>query len=42
MPINSSLASTEKKKGTKANRLMDFFSKGKFNVNMERSMGIQG
>jgi hypothetical protein len=41
MPINSSIASTEIK-NTKANLLTDFFSKGKFNVNMGRSTGIQG
>jgi len=32
--IDSSIVSTEKKKGTKANPLTNFLSKGKFNVNM--------
>jgi hypothetical protein len=40
MPINSSIVSTKKKGGTKANLLMNFFSKGRFNVNMGGSMGI--
>jgi hypothetical protein len=40
-PINNSIVNTEKK-GTKANVLMDFLSKGKFNVKWEEAMGIQG
>jgi hypothetical protein len=38
VPIDSSIVST-KKKGTKANPLADFLSKGKFNVNMGGSYG---
>jgi hypothetical protein len=41
MPIDNSIASIEKK-GTKANLFTNFLSKGKFNVNMGGSMGIQG
>jgi hypothetical protein len=37
--IDSSIAST-KKKGTKANPLMDFLSKGKLNVNKDEKLWV--